>query len=115
MATVLAFVIGGLYAAAMYMLLRRNLLKLAIGMGLLSNGANLLIFSAASLTRARLPIVPEGESVLRPEAADPLPQALILTAIVINFGLQAFTLVLIQRAYQTLETDDVYDLRATEE
>ncbi len=111
MVTLLAIVIGGLYAAGIYTMLHRSLFRLILGLVLLSHGANLLIFTAAGLTRAQPPIVSPGESVPPTPAADPLPQALILTAIVIGFGVLAFALVLFHRAYQTLGSDDSDDLR----
>lgn len=114
MDTVLAFVIGGLYAAGIYLVLRRSIVKLIIGLSLLGQAANLLIFTAAGLTRARPPIVPEGATVPVDPSADPLPQALILTAIVISFGVLAFTVVLIKRVYQTVGTDDLDDMKATD-
>jgi multicomponent Na+:H+ antiporter subunit C len=114
METVLAFVIGGIYAAGFYMMLRRSVVKLIIGLGLLTHAANLLIFTAAGLTRARPPLI--GEGLTRPveSFADPLPQALILTAIVIGFAVQAFALVLVYRAYQSVGTDDLDDMRETD-
>lgn len=115
METVLAFVIGILYAVGLYLLLRRSLAKLIIGLALLSNAANLLIFTAAGLTRARPPLVPEGASQPTGLIADPLPQALILTAIVIGFGVLAFAMVLGYRAYQAVETDDLDRLKSTDE
>lgn len=115
MQTMLAFVIGGLYAAGIYMMMRRNIVKLVIGLALLSHAANLLIFVAGGLTRNRPPLVPPGME--HPEApfADPLPQALILTAIVIGFAVLAFSLALFQRAYQTIETDDLDQMRSTDQ
>jgi multicomponent Na+:H+ antiporter subunit C len=111
---VLAIVVGGLYSAGFYLMLRRSMVKLLIGLTLLSNAANLLIFTAGGLTRARAPLVPEGQ--LRPlePFADPLPQALILTAIVIGFGVLAFAMVLAYRAYQTVGTDDLDKLKSTD-
>jgi multicomponent Na+:H+ antiporter subunit C len=114
MGALLAIVIGCLYAAGFYMVLRRSLFKMVLGLVLLSHGANLLIFTAGGLTRAEPPIVPKGATRLPAEAADPLPQALILTAIVIGFGVLAFTLVLFHRAHQTLGTDDSDDFKASE-
>ena len=98
---------GVLYAAGVYLMLRRRLAQLAIGIGLLSNGTNLLVFTAGGLTRARPPVVPEGAERLVPPYADPVPQALVLTAIVIGFGLLAFSLVLAHRVHATVGTDDV--------
>jgi multicomponent Na+:H+ antiporter subunit C len=114
MEAVLAVVAGGLYAAGLYLMLRRSILKLAIGLALLSNGANVLIFTVGGLTRGRPPLVPHGAAAPAPPFADPLPQAMILTAIVIGFGLLAFAVVLVHRAYQTVGSDDLDDMRTTE-
>ena len=115
METVLAFVIGGLYAAGIYLVLRRSIVKLIIGLAILGQAANLLIFTASGLVRARPPIVAEGASVPADGSADPLPQALILTAIVISFGVLSFTAVLVKRVYQTVGTDDLDDMKATDQ
>ncbi len=114
MDTVLAFVIGALYAAAIYLVLRRSIVKLIIGLALLGQAVNLLILTAGGLTRARPPIVPQGAQAPVEPSADPLPQALILTAIVISFGVLAFTTVLIKRVYQTVGTDDLDDMKVTD-
>ena len=114
METLLAFVIGGLYAAGLYMMLRRSLLKLIIGLALFGHAANLLIFTVGGLTRAQPPILSEFAGGAVTGVADPLPQALILTAIVIGFGVQAFTLVLIHRVVQTIGTDDLDQMKATD-
>jgi multicomponent Na+:H+ antiporter subunit C len=106
----LALTSGVLYAAGIYLMLRRRLAQLIIGFGLLSNGTNLLIFTAGGLTRARPPVLPDGANTLVAPYADPVPQALILTAIVIGFGLTAFSLVLAHRVHSTVGTDDVDDV-----
>jgi multicomponent Na+:H+ antiporter subunit C len=113
MEVVLAVVIGVLYSTGIYMMLRRSLVKLIIGLGLLSNGANLLIFTVGRLTREP-PLVLEGATTPVAPFADPLPQALILTAIVISFGVLAFSVVLFHRAYQTVGTDDLDQMKATD-
>ena|SRR3712207_1583013 len=114
MSIVLAFVIGGLYAVGVYLLLRRNLAKLILGLAILTNAANLLIFTVGGLTRARPPLVPQGQSQPLEATADPLPQALILTAIVIGFGVLAFAMVLAYRAYQAVGSDDLDDMNTTD-
>lgn len=114
METIMAFVIGGLFAAGLYMLLRRSIVKLLIGLVLLSNAANLLIFTAAGFVRARPPLIPEGASRPLTEIADPLPQALILTAIVISFGVLAFAMALVHRVYQATGSDDLDEMRGTD-
>ena len=110
MEALLALASGALYAAGVYMMLRRRLAQLIIGLGLISNGTNLLIFTAGGLTRARPPVVPEGAVALDGPYADPVPQALVLTAIVIGFGLTAFSLVLAHRVHASVGTDDVDDV-----
>ena len=114
MEVVLAFVIGGLYGIGIYLMLRRSIIKLILGLSLLGQAANLLIFTAAGLTRANPPVILEGASGLATPFADPLPQALILTAIVIGFGVQAFVLVLVHRTYQTVGVDDLDRMKATD-
>jgi len=110
METTLAIVIGGLYAISFYLMLRRSMVKLIFGLMLFSQAVNLLIFTAAGLTRSAPPIIPEGADGLPGPHADPLPQALILTAIVIGFGMLAFALALARRAHVTLQTDDLDQL-----
>jgi multicomponent Na+:H+ antiporter subunit C len=114
MEIILAFVIGGLFAASVYMLLRRSLVKLLIGLALLSHSANLLIFTASRLTRGSPPVIGMNVDVLEPPFADPLPQALILTAIVISFGVMAFALALAFRAYRSIGTDDLDQMKSTD-
>lgn len=114
METVLALVVGVLYAAAVYMMLRRNVVRLVIGLALLGHATNLLIFTAAGLTRGRAPLVPEGLEAPPGAVADPLAQAFILTAIVISFGLLVFVVVLLYRAYGAVGSADVDEMRSTE-
>ena len=113
MAIWLAAVVGCLYATGVYMLLRRSLFKLVLGLVLISHGANLLIFAAGGLTRAEPPVIPAHAPDAIPET-DPLPQALILTAIVISFAVLAFTLVLFHRGDVVIGTNDPDELRVTE-
>ncbi|MFV8836050.1 MULTISPECIES: Na+/H+ antiporter subunit C [Aquisalimonas] len=114
MEPLMAFVVGGMFAASIYMMLRRSLVKLVIGLILLSNAANLLIFTVSGMHRGLPPLIAEG--ALLPEGgwADPLPQALILTAIVIGFGVLAFAVVLIHRAYEVVKEDDLDKMRSTD-
>jgi multicomponent Na+:H+ antiporter subunit C len=111
----LAVVIGGLYALGLYLMMRRSIVKLILGIALLGHATNLLIFTAAGLRRGALPLIPEGRETLPDPHADPLPQALVLTAIVIGFGVQAFALVLLKRAQHTVGTDDMDQMRSTED
>lgn len=105
MELLLAIVAGVLYAAGVYLMLRRRLAQLIIGLSLLSNGSNILILSAAGVTRAKPPLIAPG--VNPDQFADPVPQSLILTAIVIGFGVLAFSLVLSHRIHQSVGSDDI--------
>ncbi|MCA9998938.1 MAG: Na+/H+ antiporter subunit C [Anaerolineales bacterium] len=114
MEILLAIIIGVLYAAAIYMMLSRSIVKLIIGLALLGHASNLLIFNMGPLVRGRPPLIPEGAKAPIPPFADPLPQALILTAIVIGLGAIAFAIVLVRSVYQQVSTDDIDELRNTE-
>src|SRR3954462_3442805 len=109
MELLLAIVAGLLYATGLYLMLRRRLAQLIIGLGLLSNGSNILIFSAAGVTRGKPPLIP-GSGVTAASFADPVPQSLILTAIVIGFGVLAFSLVLAHRVHQSASSDDIDEI-----
>jgi multicomponent Na+:H+ antiporter subunit C len=106
----LAIVVGALYAAGLYLMMRRSIVKLILGLGLLGHAANLLIFTIGRLDHNQPPLIPDGAEQITGLFADPLPQALILTAIVIGFGVQAFALVLLKRVYQTLGSDDLKEM-----
>ena len=114
MRLVMAILVGTLYTGGLYMMMRRSITKLIIGLGLLGHASNLLIFTTGRLARTDPPIIrstPDGDLSTY---ADPLPQALILTAIVIGFGVQAFSIVLIKRAHETVQTDDLDAMRSTD-
>lgn len=114
MEVLLALTVGTLYATGFYLLLRRSLIQIIVGLALLTNGANLLIFAAAGVVRGVPPLAALGADAPPDGAGDPLPQAMILTAIVIGFGLQAFAMVLAYRAYRATGSDDVDLLRDTD-
>jgi multicomponent Na+:H+ antiporter subunit C len=113
MLLVLALLVGLLYATALYLMLRRNMVKLIFGLVLLGHAANLLIFTAGGLVRAGAPVAAEGMAAPPVGVADPVPQALVLTAIVIGFAVVAFAAVLVRRVVRTLGTDDSDTLRTT--
>ena len=114
MEIIMAIIVGSLYAAGVYMIMRRSLVKLIIGLGLVGHATNMLIFAMGDLVRGNPPLIEHGLEMPRAPFADPLPQALILTAIVIGFGAQAFAIVLIKRVYQRIGTDDIDQLTATD-
>jgi multicomponent Na+:H+ antiporter subunit C len=101
----LTLLVGAFFTAGIYLLLADSLIRILIGLVVLSNGVNLLIFTAGRLTREVPPIIPPDAMVPAVATANPLPQALILTAIVISFSLFAFMLVLVFRTYQAVGSD----------
>lgn len=107
MTTVLAIAVGGLFALGTYLLLQRALTRIVIGLGLVGHGTNLLLLMAGG-GAGRPPLVGEEPGDLS-RYADPLPQALALTAIVIAFGVGAFLLALAWRSFATTGDDEVED------
>lgn len=110
-AVVLAITVGMLFACGTFMILRRGQIKLIMGLGLLSHAVNLLLFGSGTLTRGEPPIFVDkkawADQLQQTGLADPLPQALILTAIVISFGITAFVIVLVNRRHTLSNTDTV--------
>jgi multisubunit Na+/H+ antiporter MnhC subunit len=103
MELLMALAVGTLFGTGLYLCLRRRTFQLVLGMVLLSHGANLLILNMGRIRRGLPPLVTDGVT----EYTDPLVQALILTAIVIGFGVTAFLLVLSMRSYQENGDDSV--------
>jgi multicomponent Na+:H+ antiporter subunit C len=115
MELLIALLIGTLFGTGIYSLLRRSVVKMVIGIILISQGANLLVLAAGGIQEGAPPLIVGGEKMLQAPYADPLPQALVLTAIVIGFGLIAFSLALVHRAYQSLGTDDINAFKQTDQ
>lgn len=114
MEILVTIIIGTLFAAAVFSLLRRSLVKLVIGIILLGQAVNLVVFSAGGLGNSNPPVITPDEKTLVGITADPLPQALVLTAIVIGFGLVSYLLALVMRTFSDLESEDINNLRRTE-
>jgi multicomponent Na+:H+ antiporter subunit C len=87
---------------------------MVIGLSLISHAVNLLVFTSGGLLVGHPPLIPAGAHALPGPFTDPVPQALVLTAIVISFGVLAFAVVLILRAYQSVGTDDLDELTRTD-
>lgn len=105
--------IGVMASAAAYLLMSRNVLRMVLGLLLLGNAANLTIFVAGRMSSTLPPLIAEDQVTIA-VSANPLPQALILTAIVISFSLVAFTVVLLQKAHQRLHVVDTEEMREAE-
>jgi multicomponent Na+:H+ antiporter subunit C len=102
METLLALLVGVLFAAGVFLMLERALFRFVLGLILVSNAVNLLIIAAGRVASRTAPLVPDGAAAPAGAVANPVPQALVLTAIVIGFGLVAFTLALLARAWESL-------------
>jgi multicomponent Na+:H+ antiporter subunit C len=114
MTLVISLAVAVLIGTGSYLLLKHDLVRVVIGMLLVSNGANLFIMSSG-LSRGAAPIYPLPENGA---VADPLVQAMTLTAIVITFGVTALLLSMIYRVYvahATLDTDSLAEAEEVEE
>lgn len=101
---------GLLFATGVYNILQKQLLRIVIGTGLVSHGAHLFILTMGKLKRGQPPILTEGVE----NYVDPLPQALILTSIVISFGVTSLIIVLAYRTANENKTDNMEELRGSE-
>lgn len=101
---VLAVVVGGLYAVGVYLLIQRSIMRIVLGFVILGNGANLALLVAGGP-----PGTPPLLSFAPAQFADPLPQAMVLTAIVITFGVTALLLAIAYRSWLTFGQDIVQD------
>lgn len=114
MTLLLAITCGVMFAVGLYFLMQRTLLQMVLGLIAIGHGANLAIFTSAGLVRGAAPLVRKGETMPPPGVADALPQALILTAIVIGFAVTAFAAVLAMRTFQAVGSDDPDDMTLTD-
>ena len=114
MSVLYAVVAAGLFGCGLYMVLSRHVVRMVLGLSLLTTAVNLVLFQAGRIRSAQPPLIPEGADRLG-ESADPVPQALVLTAIVIGFALTIIRAALVLRAWRgegTLRSDE---LRAARE
>jgi multicomponent Na+:H+ antiporter subunit C len=109
----IAVAVAALIAAGVYLALGRELLRAVVGLSLIGAGANLAVLAAGRVGSAVPAVVPPGDEVLA-AAANPLPQALVLTAIVISFSLVCFSLLLTLALAQQSGVADSRDLNAAE-
>ncbi|MAS03235.1 MAG: cation:proton antiporter [Ahrensia sp.] len=114
METAMAVLTGLFFATSLYLMLSKHIIRVLLGVAVLGNAVNLTIFTTGRLTREIPPIIPDDAVVPIDAIANPLPQALVLTAIVISFSFFAFLLVLVFRSYQELGTDDTDEMREAE-
>lgn len=110
MTLVYSLAIACLFAVGAYLMLKRDLIRLIAGMILIGNAANLFIMASA-IRRGEAAILPESPRNM----ADPLTQAMVLTAIVISFATAALALVIVYRVYTSHYSVDITELSAAEE
>jgi len=104
----IVLLIGVLYTVGTYLLLQRTLTRVVLGLALLGHGANLLLLQAGGAA-GLVPFVTSGGTATVGTTADPLPQAMALTAIVITFGVTAFLLAMAYRSWVLTGADEVQD------
>lgn len=109
METLMILLIGVLITVATYFMLSKNLIRVILGTALLTHASHLLLITMGGFHGSSVPIIGEQTA----DYADALPQALILTSIVISFGVTSFFLVLVYRTYEVIGTDNLYRLRGT--
>ena len=110
----MAILVGIMVAGSVYLILGHNLIRFIFGLVLASNAVNLLLFTGGRLTNPSPPLIPDGSLTPTGPVANALPQALMLTAIVIAFALLVFIFVLFYRAYQEIGTVDTEFMRLAE-
>lgn len=106
METIMMILIGALVTVATYLILSKTIIRVIIGTAILSHAVHLLILTVGGLKKGDVPLLSQSDGPF----TDALPQALILTAIVISFAVTAFLLVLAYRVYKTNGTDDLTKL-----
>ncbi|BAQ08981.1 monovalent cation/H+ antiporter subunit c [Bacillus sp. OxB-1] len=107
METLITILVGVLVTVAVYLLLSKNLIRVILGTALLSHAVHLLLITMGGLKKGSVPLLGENAD----SYTDALPQALILTAIVISFAVTAFLLVLAYRTYKETGFDELDALR----
>lgn len=110
METLIVLLVGVLVAVATYLLLSKNIIRIILGTALLSHAVHLLLLTIGEVKKGDAPLLKAEDGPY----TDALPQALILTAIVISFAVTSFVLVLAYRAYAQNKTDNMEKLRGDE-
>lgn len=107
METLMIIVAGLLFSIGTYLILSRSVLRVILGTSIFTHAAHLMLLTLGGLKTGSAPLLGTEADAY----TDPLPQALILTSIVISFALTAFFLVVAYRTYLKMGTDDLYELR----
>jgi len=110
METFMIIISGVLYSIGTYLMLSKTLLRIILGTALLSHATHLMLLAVSGLKKGAVPLI----AATGTKYTDPLPQALMLTSIVITFALTAFILVLAYRTYLVSGTDDINKLKGSD-
>src|SRR5690606_19707536 len=105
MALLLVILVGVLYGAGVYLMFRRSMVGMLLGLLLIGNGANILIFLIGGITKGKAPIIAADEKYFTDIYAEPIPQSLILTALVISFAVAASGIVLLRKVDSATRSD----------
>ncbi|MAZ78103.1 MAG: cation:proton antiporter [Legionellaceae bacterium] len=114
MEVLLCWLVGILVAISIYLMLNRNLIRILFGIMIISTAINLLIFAVGRVTFVVPAFIEEGRDIAPKVFANAVPQALILTAIVIGFGVVTYTLILITKVWQDSDTMNIDEIRLAE-
>jgi multicomponent Na+:H+ antiporter subunit C len=110
---IISLILGILFSAGVFLMFQKSFFKLIIGVILFGYATIFFLFSVGGLTKNAPPLITENGIDIG-KIADPLPQALTLTAIVISIGVQVFVIVLLRKAYTDVGTEDLDDLNTTD-
>jgi multicomponent Na+:H+ antiporter subunit C len=116
---IISIIIGILFGSSIFLMLHRSFFKLIVGVFLFGYGTIFFLFSVSGITKNAPPIIAK-EGMNLEQLADPLPQALTLTAIVIAIGVQVFVIILLKKVYENVttskhvKTEDLDDLTQTD-
>jgi len=109
----IALIVGILFSASLFLMLQKSFFKLIIGVILFGYATIFFLFTVGGTTKNAPPLISLQETSVE-GLADPLPQALTLTAIVISIGVQLFVIVLLKKVYEEVGTEDLDDLNTTD-
>ncbi|MEQ8474195.1 MAG: NADH-quinone oxidoreductase subunit K [Marinoscillum sp.] len=110
---IIALIIGILFTSSVFLMFQKSFFKLIIGVILFGYATIFFIFTLGGVTKDAPPLLSNAVDKIQ-DIADPLPQALTLTAIVISIGVQLFIIVLLKKVHEDVETEDLDDLNTTD-
>lgn len=110
---IISIIIGILFGSSIFLILHRSFFKLIAGVFLFGYATIFFLFSVSGLTKNAPPIIKDAVGSIE-SLADPLPQALTLTAIVISIGVQVFVIILLKKVYERVHTEDMDNLKTTD-